>query len=200
MFHQHIPSYRVVWFFAVLGLAGCSTPSLDMSEERIDPAGPDGGVVIGSLLVQAEQEPSGSWFSRMFGRRAAGFTYDFEIVRAGTADQTHTSAYADRYELDAKPKEEQLFVARLPVGSCLFKSFRHEGLSAMGGELEVTFSVAPDTTQYIGRLVLDVPQRVTLGSPFTYRIENGRDATLAAVRKRHPDLGADVVNAPMQAK
>lgn len=70
----------------------------------------------------------------------------------------------------------------------------------MGGELNVAFSVAPDTTYYVGRLVLDVPRRVTVGSPFVFRVENGRDATLAAVRKRHPDLGADVLNAPMQAR
>jgi hypothetical protein len=136
----------------------------------------------------------------MFGRKAAGFTYDFEIVRAETTDSIHTSPYIDRYELDAKPREERIFVARLPAGNYLFKAFRHEGLSAMGGELAVTFIVTPDAKQYVGRLVLDVPRQVTVGSPFTYKIEDGREATLAAVRRRHPNLGADVVNAPMQVR
>jgi hypothetical protein len=198
--YQHGPSYRVVWFVVMLGMEGRGTLSLDMLGGRIDPAGPDRGVVIGSVLVQAEQEPSAAWFNRMFGHRAAGFTYDFENVRAGATGQTFTSAYADRYALDAKPKEERIFVARLPVGSYLIKTFYHEGLSAIGGELDVTFFVAPDTTYYVGRLVLDVPRRVTFGSPFTFRIENWRDATLAAARKQHPNLGAAVVNAPMQAR
>jgi hypothetical protein len=70
----------------------------------------------------------------------------------------------------------------------------------MGGELAVTFIVTPDAKQYVGRLVLDVPRQVTVGSPFTYKIEDGREATLAAVRRRHPNLGADVVNAPMQVR
>lgn len=191
---------RVVCLVALLALAGCATPSLDMSGGRIEPAGPDGGVVIGSVLVQAEQEPPNSWFNRLFGRKAAGFVYDFEIVKIDGHDPEGVHPYADRYELDAKPGEERIFVARLPIGTYLFKTFRHEGLSAMGGDLGLTFSVAPDTTRYIGRLFLEVPRRVTMGVPFTYTVQDARDATLAAVRKQHPDVGQQAVNAPMQAR
>jgi len=184
----------------MLALAGCTTLSLDMSGGRIAPAGPDGGVVIGSVLVQAEQEPPSSWFNRWFGRKAAGFVYDFDIVKIDVTDPEGTHPYADRYALDAKPGEERIFVARLPVGTYLFKAFRHEGLSAMGGDLGLTFSVAPDATRYIGRLLLEVPRRVTLGVPFTYTVLDARDATLAAVHKQHPGIGQQVVNAPMQAR
>ncbi len=190
----------VVCLVALLALAGCATPSLDMSGGRIEPAGPDGGVVIGSVLVQAEQEPPNSWFNRLFGRKAAGFVYDFEIVKIGGHDPEGVPPYADRYELDAKPGEERIFVARLPIGTYLFKTFRHEGLSAMGGDLGLTFSVAPDATRYIGRLFLEVPRRVTMGVPFTYTVQDARDATLAAVHKQHPDVGQQAVDAPMQAR
>ncbi len=189
-----------VCLLAMIALTGCTTPSLDMSGKRIEPAGPDGGVVIGSVLVQAEQEPPNSWFNRLFGRKAAGFTYDFEIVRVDTNDPKGAHPYADRYELDAKPGEERIFVARLPVGDYLIKTFYHEGLSAMGGDLGLIFSVAPDATRYLGRLLLDVPRRVAMGAPFTYTVQDAREATLAAVQKRHPDLGQHAVNAPMQAR
>jgi len=189
-----------VCLFAMLALAGCTTPSLDMSGGRIEPAGPDGGVVIGSVLVYAEQEPPDSWFNRLFGRTAAGFTYDFQIVRVDTNDPKGVRPYADQYELDAKPGVERIFVARLPVGDYLIKTFRHEGLSALGGDLEVIFSVAPDATHYIGRLLLEVPRRVTMGTSFTYEVQDAREATFAAVHKRHPDLGQHAVNAPMQAR
>ena len=191
---------RAACILAMCVLAGCATPSLDMSGGRIAPAGPDGGVVIGSVLVQAEQEPPGSWLNRWFGRKAAGFVYDFEIVKIDVTDPEGTHPYADRYVLDAKPGEERIFVARLPVGTYLFKAFRHEGLSAMGGDLGLTFSVAPDTTRYIGRLFLEVPRRVTVGVPFTYTVQDARDATLAAVRRQHPGIGQQAVNAPMQAR
>ena len=71
-----------------------------------------------------------------------------EIVRTGTIDGTIISGDTERYELDAKPKEERLFVARLPVGTYRIKTFRHEGFSAMGGELGISFTVAPKVTQY----------------------------------------------------
>lgn len=139
-------------------------------------------------------------FNRLFGRKAAGFVYDFEIVKIDGHDPEWVHQYADRYELDAKPGEERIFVARLPIGTYLFKAFRHEGLSAMGRDLGLTFSVAPDATRYIGRLFLEVPRRVTMGVLFTYTVQDARDAALAAVHKQHPDVGQQAVNAPMQAR
>jgi hypothetical protein len=188
------------WSIGVLFLAGCGTPSFDISDRSIKPPGPDYGLVIGSVLVEADSEPPNSWLNTVFGRKAAGFTYDFEIVRTGTIDGTIISGDTERYELDVKPKEERLFVARLPVGTYRIKTFRHEGFSAMGGELRICFTVTPKMTKYIGRLVLDVPRRVTLGSPFTYRIDDAHDTTLDKIREQHPDLGPDVVIAPMLAK
>jgi len=156
--------------------------------------------VIGSVLVQAERDPPNSWFNSLFGRKAAGFTYDFEIVRVDTNDPKGARPYADRYGLDAEPGVERIFVARLPVGNYLIKTFHHEGLSAMGGDLGVIFSVAPDATRYIGRLLIDVPRRVTMGSPFTYIVQDARKPTFAAVHKQYPDLGLHAVNAPMQVR
>ncbi|MBA5865472.1 MAG: hypothetical protein GDA67_02115 [Nitrospira sp. CR1.3] len=189
-----------VWMLSLLVLAGCATPSFDMSDGSIEPVGPDGGIVIGSVLVQADQESPDSWYNQWFGRKAAGFTYDFEIVRAQTIDPDKAGRYADRYELDAKPKEERIFVARVAAGNYLIRTFRHEGMSAMGGQLDVRFSVAPGKTHYIGRLILDVPRRVTLGSPYTYKVEDARETTLAVVQKRQPGLAQNVVNAPMQGR
>lgn len=191
---------RLACLVGMLALAGCTTPSLDMSDGRIEPAGPDDGVVIGSVLVQTEQEPPDSWFNRLLGRKAAGFVYEFEIVRIDTNDSTGAHPHKARYELEARPGEERIFLAHLPVGSYVFKSFRHEGLSAMGGELGVTFSVAPNTTHYVGRLLLDVPRRVSLGVPYTYTVQDASVTTLAAVRARHPEIGQQTVNTPMQVR
>lgn len=157
-------------------------------------------MVIGSVLVQAEKDPPDSWFNRLFGRKAAGFTYDFEIVSVNKNDPQGERSYEYRYELDARPGEERIFVARLPTGSYLIKAFRHEGLSAMGGNLGLIFSVAPDTTRYVGRLLLEIPRRVTMGTAFTYKVEDARDATLAAVQKQHPDLVRHAVSVPMQVR
>lgn len=190
----------VLWFCAMWSLAGCSTPSLDMTGRPIEPAGPDGGVVIGSILVQADQEAPDSWFNRMFGRKAAGFTYDFEILRVQASDPKGTRPYLARYELEARPGEERMFVSRLPVGTYLVKAFRHEGLSAMGGDLGLHFSVSAGATLYIGRLFLEIPRRVTMGVPYTYQVQDARETTLAVVRRQYPLLVREVVSAPMQAR
>jgi hypothetical protein len=200
MLRQSAHVVRALCFIAISVLVGCSTPSLDMSGEPIVPAGPDGGVVIGSVLVQADQDAPGSWFNRLFGRKAAGFTYEFEILRVQATDPSGTRPYLARYELDAKPGEERIFVARLPVGTYLFKTFHHEGLSAMGGDVGVNFSVTPETTAYIGRLILDFPRRVALGTSYTYHVQDARDTTLAVVQRQYPHLGQQVVNAPMRTR
>ncbi len=200
MYQRSAESAWMVGILTIFALAGCTTPSLDMSGGPIRPPGPDGGMVIGSVLVQAEKEPPNSWFNRLFGRKAGGFTYDFEIVSINANDPEGERSYEQRYELDAKPGEERIFVARLPTGSYLIKTFRHEGLSAMGGNLGLIFSVAPDATRYVGRLLLEVPRRVMMGTAFTYKVEDAREATLTAVHKQHPDLGRHAVNAPMQSR
>lgn len=191
---------RALCFCATSVLVSCSTPSLDMTGAPIAPAGSDGGVVIGSVLVQADQEAPGTWFNRLFGRKAVGFTYEFEVLRLQATDQKKAHPYLTRYELDAKPGEERIFVARLPVGTYLFKAFHHEGLSAMGGEVGLIFHVAPETTAYIGRLVVDLPRRVAMGTSYVYQVQDAGETTLAVVRKQYPHLGWQVVNAPMQTR
>lgn len=191
---------RALCFTAIAVLIGCTTPSLDMTGGPIVPAGPDGGVVIGSVLVQAERDVPASWFSRFFGRTAAGFTYQFEILRVQAADPKGRHPYLARYELDAKPGEERIFVARLPVGTYRFKTFHHEGLSAMGGDVGVNFSVAPETTAYIGRLVLELPRRVAMGTSYIFQVQDARATTLPVVLNQYPHLGQQVVNAPMQTR
>jgi len=178
---------RALCFCAISLLAGCRTPSLDMTGGPIVQAGPDGGIVIGSVLVQADQE-------------APGFTYEFEILRVQVTDPKGMHPYLARYELDAKPGEERIFVARLPVGTYLFKTFRHEGLSAMGGDVGLTFHVTPETTAYIGRLLVDLPRRVAMGTSYTYQVQDAGETTLAVVRKQYPHLERQVVNAPMQTR
>jgi hypothetical protein len=183
----------------LLALIGCAN-SLDMSGSPLGPPGPDEGVVIGSVLVRADLESPASWFNRVFGRKAAGFTYDFEIVGIESTDPRGERPFADRYELDARPGEERFFLARLKAGDYLMKSFRHEGLSAMGARLDLMFSVTAGTVSYLGRLLIDVPQRVTLGTDFTFKVEDAREATLATLRKTHPELVLRVTDAPMQTR
>lgn len=62
------------------------------------------------------------------------------------------------------------------------------------------FTVEPGRTQYLGRLILDVPRRVSFGTPYTFRIANARDTATAALRQRYPGLAEEVVDSPMQTR
>lgn len=189
---------RVVTLVGIFVLAaGCATtPSLDMSDGPIEPPGQDIGIVIGSVLVQTDQEPPDFWFDKMFGRTTKGFDYDFEIIRAvGPQPQPSDE---ERYRLEVKPAEERIFVARLPFGRYVINGFRYKGITILAGELRLNFVVAPRTTLYIGRLILDVPRRATLGTPYTVEIQNAREATIGALQTQHPGLGRDALDALIQ--
>jgi len=191
---------RAVTLLGILALAGCATtPSLDMSGGQIEPAGQDMGIVIGSVLVQTDEEPSDSWLTRLFGRKAAGFDYDFEILRVLDPAGAQQPDEA-RYTLDVKPAEERIFVARLPFGRYVINRFRFKGISVLAGELGSTFVVAPRATLYIGRFILKIPRRVRLGTPYAVEIQDARKSTIAALQQQHPGLGRDAVNAPIQAR
>jgi|SRR5262245_10676781 len=195
MDHGSVGFRRVI---TLLVLAGCATtPSLDMSDRPIGPPAQDIGIVIGSVLVQTDQEPPDSWLNKLIGREAKGFDYDFEILRAvGPAGPPPPGE--ERYELEVKPAVERIFVARLPFGRYVISSFRYKGITVLAGELGLHFVVAPRTTLYIGRLVLEVPRRVTLGIPYTVDIQNAREVTIDALQAQHPGLGRDAVDALIQ--
>lgn len=179
--------------------AGCaSTPSFDMSGGPIDPPGQDIGIVIGSVFVETEEIPPDSWLTRLFGRKASGFDYDFEILSVpNPADVRKIEA---RYRLDVKPGEERIFAARVPFGRYVINRFRYKGVSLLAGELGANFVVAPRTTLYIGRFVLKVPRRVSLGTPYDVEIQDAREATIAALQPRHPGLGLDAPTALIQER
>jgi hypothetical protein len=181
----------------MLVLAGCATtPSLDMSDGPIEPPGQEIGIVIGSVLVQTDQETQDFWFDKLFGRTTKKFDYAFEIVRA--VGPTSQPSGDERYGLDVQPAVERIFVARLPFGRYVISSFRYKGISVLAGELGLNFVVAPRTTLYIGRLNLEVPRRVTLGTPYTVEIQNAREATISALQAQHPGLGSDALDALIQ--
>jgi len=190
----------VLTLLGMLVLAGCAAiPSLDMSDGPIEPPGQDIGIVIGSVLVHTDQEPPDSWFNKLFGRNTAGFDYDFEILRAVDPARPQPPG-EEHYELEVKPAVERIFVARLPFGRYVISSFRYKHTSVLAGELGLNFVVAPRTTLYIGRLILQVPRRVTLGTPYTVEIQNGREATIGALQTQHPGLGRDALDALIQAR
>jgi len=181
---------------ALAGVVSCTT-SFDMSGERMTPLGPEWGVVIGSVLVQPERVASGKDAT---GRDVSGSSYEFDIVQIQPGDPNGEDPYAKRYRLEAKAGEERMFIARVRSGQYLIKRFDEEGLTGLGGELELVFSSMAGEVRYIGRLLVKIPQRMSRGKDYRFTVENARESILAQVSKQHAELTKDVVNVPMQAR
>ena len=184
-------------FVAILfGLVSCTT-SFDMSNERIVAPGPEWGVVIGSVLVRPEDIASGK---NAAGRDVFNSSYEFDIVPIQPGDPNGEGPYVQQFRLDAKGGEERIFIARLRSGQYLIRRFHEEGLTGLGGELDVVFASMAGEVRYIGRVVVEIPRRISKGKDYRFTVENAREPTLAQVSATHPDLIKDAVNTPMQVR
>ena len=180
---------------ALVGLVSCAR-SFDMSGDRITRPGPEWGVVIGSVLVQPEKEVSG----QDTARREVADAYEFDIVQFQPGDPNGESPYVERFRLDATVGKERIFISRLRSGQYLFKNFHKAGVWGIGGDLNVTFACMGGEVRYIGRMLIEIPQRVSAGKGFRFTVENAREPTFAQVSKQHADLTKEAVNVPMQAR
>jgi len=182
------------WCAMLFGSVSC-VKSLDVSGEHITQPTTEWGVVIGSVLVQPEK---GASDDAVAGHEVVR-EYEFDIVQVQPGDPYGETPYAERYRLDAKGGQERIFIARLRTGQYLFKSFQEARLRGIGGELNLIFASMAGEVRYIGRLLLRIPQRASVGKGYRFMVENAREPTLAQVSEQQADLTKDAVNVPMRA-
>jgi hypothetical protein len=187
---------RHLWiaFLLTLSLAAC-TKSFDMSNERLTPLSPEWGVVIGSVLVKPLKQADDTGKSR----DAADTTFAFDIVQSQPGDVEGESPYAERYRLESKAGEERVFISRLRTGRYMIRSFAQDRIAGKGGDLGLVFDCMAGEVRYLGRLLVEVPQRVTRGKEYRFTVENAREATLMKVAGPHPELAKQAVDAPMRS-
>jgi hypothetical protein len=190
---SHRSNWSIVMSIA-LSLVACAK-SFDMSGDRLTPLGPEWGVVIGSVLVKQAKLADKSTKSD-----ADMPTYQFDIVQSQPGDPEGESPYAERYHLQAKVGEERMFISRLRTGRYLVKNFAKEGITGTGGELELIFDTMAGEVRYIGRLLVEVPQRVSRGKEYRFTVENAREGTLRKMSDRHAELAAQAIDAPMRLR
>jgi hypothetical protein len=178
-----------------LSLAACAK-SFDMSDERLSPLGPEWGIVIGSVLVKpvklaGESRKSGD---------ASDTTYEFDIVQSQPGDPEGETPYAERYRLQSKAGEERVFISRLRTGRYMMRSFAQDRIAGKGGDLGIVFDSMAGEVRYVGRLLVEVPQRVSRGKEYRFTVENGREKTLTKIAEQHPDLAKQAVDVPMRPR
>lgn len=179
----------------LLSLTACAKP-LDMSGEKLTPVGPEWGVVIGSVLVRPVK------FADESGKSAdaAGMTYEFDIVQSQPGDPEGERPYAPRYRLESKAGEERLFISRLRPGTYLLRGFAQDRIAGKGGDLDLEFDCVAGEVRYLGRLLVEIPQRVSRGKEFRFAVENAGEATLKNVAGTHPELARQAIDGPMRTR
>lgn len=179
-------------FLVALLVTACAK-SFDMSSERLTPLGPEWGVVIGSVLVKPVKEDTGK------SRDDSDMTYQFEIVQSQPGDPEGETPYAERYRLESKAGEERVFISRLRTGRYLIRSFAQDRVAGKGGDVGLVFDSMAGEVRYIGRLRIEVPQRVSRGKEYRFTVENARHEALKTVAAQHPELVKQVVDVPMRS-
>ncbi len=178
-----------------LSLVACAK-SFDMSDERLTPLGPEWGIVIGSVLVKPVKLAD----EKSKSRDAADTIYEFDIVQSQPGDPDGESPYADRYRLKAKTGEERVFISRLRTGRYLVKSFAQEHITGTGGDIGLVFDSMAGEVHYIGRLLVEVPQRASRGKEYRFAVENARETTLTHVPKEHDELAKQAMDSPLRSR
>lgn len=183
--------YKHAWTAVVIALtvAACAK-SFDMSNERLTPLPTEQGIVIGSVVVKTVDDTSKSG-------DAGNMTFQFDIVQS-LPGNPEGGPNAERYRLEVKGGEERVFVSRLREGRYLLKSFAQERIVGVGGDLGLVFDSRAGEISYIGRLVVEVPHRVSRGNEYRFIVENARESTLREISGRQPELAKQAVDAPMR--
>ena len=168
-----------------------------MSGDPLAPPGPEWGLVIGSVLVQPEKDASGNDTK---GRDVFGSSYEFAIVHIQPGDPNGEHPYAQQFRLDATAGEERIFISSLRPGEYLIKTFKEDAVRGLGGELGLVFASEAGEVRYIGRVRVEIPDRISKGKGYRFTVENAREATLEQVSRRHAVLMKNVQDKPMHSR
>src|SRR5437667_9944316 len=174
--------------FTLILLSGCA--SMTSSKEELQGLGENEGIVIGSVLLTAakgDAEESGWAFLK--GRKAGELEYSVSISETGFNPLKTT------YSVPAIPGKEEVFIKKLQVGSYNINELRPSGFLApqLRLTLAINFNVKPRQTSYIGKLVVNFPDRITAGSPVRVEILDTQEETIEKLKGEHPSIVPNTV-------
>jgi len=166
----------------VLFQYGCTFKPLQMSKDEISDKNTRGGIVFGSILVQVNDPKNDSaWQTFLKGKKGSDFKYRFLVANIGGVLASN--------EIVVDPNVEKTFVAKLEGGN--YKIFRMYTGKGYHTDTDIHFSVIPNQITYIGKLKVDMPERVHVFSKLSLKIE---DDQLVAISQIKHDYGFDVDN------
>lgn len=192
-------------------LASCAAP-MNRTPDPGKPLAADEGIVIGSVLVRigVAQDVPAPPVASLFLVPARSLHYSLE-----SGPQRNTRSIVEkpiagelRRSLRIEPGREEVFVTRMAAGPHVFFRLAPQGYEDAAAELGIRFTVMPGTTTYIGRVILDLPEKLPLGSGLPkglyslkpgILIEDAEQATLDSIRNSGGSIVGNVATDLMRA-
>lgn len=171
-------------------LSGCA--SMNSSKEELRSIGESEGIVVGSVLLTVEQgDANESGWAFLKGRKASELEYSVGISDTTTA----LNPFKTTYSLPATPGKEAFFVKKLPAGNYRMDSIGPSGFLApqLSFPLGLSFDVKPQKVSYIGKLVVNLPDRIGMGGRFSFAIQDTQQATIDKLRNDYPTIVPNAV-------
>ena len=180
---------QVVALIAFL-FSGCA--SMTSSKEELRAIEENEGVVVGSVLLTVEQgDANESGWSFLKGRKAGELEYSVDISNTGT----EFNPFKTTYSLPATPGKEAFFVKNLPAGNYKMDRIGPSGFLApqLSFPLNLSFGVEPQKVSYIGKLVVNLPDRIGMGGRFSFAIQDAQQETIDKLRNDYPTIVPNAV-------
>jgi hypothetical protein len=186
--HRYGISRSFTPLFILIMLSGCA--SMTSSKGELQALGENEGIVVGSVLLTAEKvdaEESGWAFLK--GRKAGDLEYSISI------SETAFNPLEIVYSVPAKPGKEAVFIKKLPIGNYNMDNLRPSGIFVpkLRLNLDINFNVKPRQTTYIGKLVVNFPDRIDAGSRVRVEIQDAQEETIGKLKDEHPSIVPDTV-------
>jgi hypothetical protein len=164
-------------------LSGCA--SMTSTKEELRSLGGSEGIVVGSVLLTVEQgDANESGWAFLKGRKAGELEYYVAVSEKGFNPLKAT------YSLPAIPGKEAFFVKKLPAGHYTMGNIGPTGFLApqVTFPLDLGFEVTPQKVSYIGKLVVNLPNRILGGGRFEFTIQDAQQETIDKLRSDYPSI------------
>lgn len=187
----------------LLLLSGC-VPSLQMPIETFSKIEKNEGVIIGSIQMKGGED--------LLGRKSwelSAKTFETEeeckYIKKRSAYRAlfiKPTCPSSEYSIEViRDGKESHFVAKLPAGEYHFVCLRGLGFSSFLRRTDVHFTVQPNKTVYIGRLLMEFPpETITKLSDIRQTVENDKDLTIKSMEKTYEKLVRNAITNLMVIK
>lgn len=158
--------YLVLLF--ILLLSGCAT-SMKMTPVELNNLAPNEGVIVGSLIVKGGKD--------LIGRTK------WELSTENLSD---SSTFSKIYSITANRDEgEKIFASKMPAGDYSFSDLT-QPFSTFRIKTYLPFTVQPNKTVYIGRIIIEFPPGfINISTGVDIKVEDAREDIMDSVSNQY---------------